>query len=90
MSERFGRKAGDWVTLRCGDLVTEIDKRHVGRVEAIRHGAFAKVCWLETGCTIELPVQSLRLMTPRPKGAKKRNSVGSHRVGFGFAPIIVR
>ena len=67
MSERPGRKAADWVTLRCGDLVTKIDGRHVGRVEAIRHGAFAKVCWLETGWTSEVPVQGLRLITPRPK-----------------------
>ena len=66
MSERFGRKAGDWVKLRCGDLVTEIDGRHVGRVEAIRHGAFAKVRW-QNGWISEVPIQSLALVTPRPK-----------------------
>ena len=67
MSKGSARKPANWVKLRCGDLVTEIDGRHVGRVEAIRHGTFAKVCWLDTGWTSELPIQSLALVTPRPK-----------------------
>ena len=66
MSERFGRRVSDWMKLRCGDLVTDRhDDRHVGRVEAIRHGAFALVRW-QNGWVSEVPIQSLRLTTPRP------------------------
>jgi hypothetical protein len=57
MSERFGRRVSDWLKLRCGDLVTDReDGRHVGRVEAIRHGAFVTVRWLENGWCSELPI----------------------------------
>jgi hypothetical protein len=54
---RFNRQGGDWMKLRCGHLVTDReDGRHVGRVEAIRHGAFVTVRWLENGWRSELPI----------------------------------
>jgi hypothetical protein len=41
---------GDWMRLRCGDLVSAIDDpRHVGRVEAIFNGSSVKLRWQETG-----------------------------------------
>jgi len=48
---------GDWIPFRCGDLVVERDSydkhqrhgRHLGRVEAIFHGAFVRVRWLDNG-----------------------------------------
>jgi hypothetical protein len=47
--------------LRCGDIVVDTDdERHVGRVEAIRHGAFALVCWFETGHKSEIPLVRLK------------------------------
>ena len=68
MSRRFGRQVGDWIKLRCGDLVADIaDERHIGRVEAIRQGVFVTVRWLDTGWTSEVPIERLALATPRPK-----------------------
>jgi hypothetical protein len=47
--------------LRCGDIVVDIDdERHLGRVEAIRSGAFALVKWSDTGWTSEVPVERLK------------------------------
>jgi hypothetical protein len=47
--------------LRCGDIVADTDdERHVGRVEAIRHGAFALVRWHDSGWTSEVPIVRLR------------------------------
>ena len=46
--------------LRCGDLVTDrYDPSHVGRVEAIRHGAFITVRWLDSGRASEVPIERL-------------------------------
>jgi hypothetical protein len=53
--------------LRCGDTVADNDDpRHIGRVEAIRHGAFALVRWHDTGWTSELPVVRLRSLFVAP------------------------
>lgn len=38
----------DWMRLSCGDLVTENEGRHVGRVEAIHNSSQVKVRWLES------------------------------------------
>jgi hypothetical protein len=51
---------GDWMRLRCGDRVVELDGRHVGRVEAIHHGAWVKVRWLETSWVSMLPLGAVR------------------------------
>jgi len=40
---------GDWMRLRCGDRVREIDGRHYGRVEAIHHGALVTIKWEDSG-----------------------------------------
>jgi len=49
-------RMGDWMKLRCGDRVRERDGRHIGRVEAIHHGAFVVVRWLDNGWFSELPL----------------------------------
>jgi hypothetical protein len=60
MSVRNGRRVGDWLKLRCGDVVADRDDAsHIGRVEVIRHTAFATVRWLDTGRTAEVPVERL-------------------------------
>lgn len=47
--------------LRCGDIVVDTDdERHVGRVEAIRHGAFALVVWIDSGSRSEVPLVRLK------------------------------
>ena len=47
--------------LHTGDTVADIDdERHVGRVEAIRSGAFVTVKWLDSGWITELPVERLK------------------------------
>jgi len=38
-------RVDSWTGLNTGDRVRERDGRHVGRVEAIHHGAFVKVKW---------------------------------------------
>lgn len=40
---------GDWMKLRCGDRVTEVDGRHEGRVQAILHSSIIRVRWNDTG-----------------------------------------
>lgn len=40
---------GDWMKLHCGDVVTEIDGRHEGRVEAIIHSSTVRVRWNDNG-----------------------------------------
>jgi hypothetical protein len=51
---------GDWMRLRCGDRVhTRDDPRHIGRVEAIHHGAYARVRWDETWRSSEVPIGDL-------------------------------
>lgn len=39
----------DWMKLNTGDVVRERDGRHLGRIEAIFHGAFVRVRWHDTG-----------------------------------------
>lgn len=61
-------RVSDWLKLNCGDHVVERDLydehqrdgRHVGRVEAIHHGAFAVVKWLDTGWISMLPLAYFR------------------------------
>jgi hypothetical protein len=46
--------------LRCGDRVhTRDDPRHIGRVEAIHNGAYARVRWDETWRSSEVPIGDL-------------------------------
>jgi hypothetical protein len=57
---RYGRRAGDWMKLACGDRVRERDGgRHEGRVEAIRNGSVVVVKWADTGWTSEVPIERL-------------------------------
>jgi hypothetical protein len=62
-------RVGDWMKLNCGDKVFDISEdvdlswempRHVGRLEAILHGAVGRVTWLETGHTSYLPIGEIR------------------------------
>jgi len=60
MSSGFRRQVGDWLKLRCGDLVADRDDAgQVGRVEVIRHAAFVTVRWQNTGGATELPIERL-------------------------------
>ena len=52
-------RVGDWMKLNCGDRVRERDGRHIGRVEAIHHGAFVVVRWLDNGWISELPLRDV-------------------------------
>lgn len=54
---------GDWMKLNCGDRVREHEGRHIGRVEAIFHGAFVKVRW-ENGWFSELPLTEVERLVP--------------------------
>jgi hypothetical protein len=64
-------RVNDWMKLNCGDFVVERDThdqhgrdgRHVGRVEAVHHGAFVKVRWLDTGWISELRLGDVRKLT---------------------------
>jgi len=47
---------GDWMKLRCGDVVTEVDGRHTGRVETITNGAWVRVRWHHSGWLSVLPL----------------------------------
>jgi hypothetical protein len=47
-----------WIHLNCGDRVRENGGRHIGRVEAIHHGAFVRVRW-ENGYFSELSLGDL-------------------------------
>jgi hypothetical protein len=40
---------GDWMKLNTGDVVTEIDGRHEGRVQAIINSSTVRVRWNDTG-----------------------------------------
>jgi len=55
----MGDCVGDWMKLRCGDVVREVDGRHTGRVEAIHHGAWVRVRWHESGWISMLPLGSV-------------------------------
>jgi hypothetical protein len=57
---RYGRRAGDWTKLACGDRVRERDDpRREGRVEAIRNSSVAVVKWGDSGWTSEVPIERL-------------------------------
>lgn len=59
-----GVNSGDWMRLRCGDRVHTVDDpRHVGRVEAIHHGYWIKVRWLDTGWISFEALHELRNLT---------------------------
>jgi len=47
-------RVGDWLPFCCGDLVREHEGRHIGRVEAVFHGAFVRVRWLDSGWVSDL------------------------------------
>jgi hypothetical protein len=47
-------RVDDWMKLGCGDQVTELEGRHVGRVEAIAD-YIVKIKWLDTGWISHLP-----------------------------------
>jgi len=49
----------DWVNLHCGDRVTELEGRHVGRVEYIENSAFVWVKWLDNGWYSRLPLRDV-------------------------------
>jgi len=47
-------RVGDWLPFACGDRVYCLDDpRHIGRVEAVMHGAYALVRWPELSGAIE-------------------------------------
>ena len=54
-----GPRVDSWTKLNTGDRVTEIDGRHVGRVEAIHHGALVRVKWEGTGWISDIPLDRL-------------------------------
>lgn len=55
---------GDWMRLHCGDRVCTFDNpRHVGRVEAIHHGAVVKVRWEDSGWVSFEALSDLRNLT---------------------------
>jgi len=57
---RFANRRGDWMKLSCGDRVyNKADPRHIGRVEAIRHGSIALVMWEETDWISRVPIHEL-------------------------------
>lgn len=51
---------GDWMRLRCGDRVCTLEGRHIGRVEAIFHGAYARVRWDDSRWIEQLELRELR------------------------------
>jgi hypothetical protein len=53
---------GDWMKLRCGDTVTEVDGRHEGRVEAIIHSATIRVRWSDNGWISEFRLRDNALV----------------------------
>ena len=50
---------GDWMRLRCGDKVTELNGRHVGRVEQIQNSAFVVVRWLDNNWLSLVPLRDV-------------------------------
>ena len=53
---------GDWMKMQCGDRVTEIDGRHVGRVEAIINSSIVRVRWEDTGWISEFRLRDADLV----------------------------
>jgi hypothetical protein len=51
-------RVDSWTKLNTGDLVTEIDGRHVGRVEAII-GYSVRVKWRDSGWISDIPLNEL-------------------------------
>ena len=50
MQEDFmSNNVGDWMKMRCGDRVHEIEGRHFGRVEAIHNSSIVTVRWERSG-----------------------------------------
>ena len=83
---------GDWMKLSCGDRVYDASgldpwdvPRHVGRVEAIHHGAFVKVRWEGTGWVSMLPLRDVKRM-PRATSWRIRESVLERRRLFRWPP----
>lgn len=68
-------RVDDWIKFNCGDHVVERDHhdpdadqfqrhgRHVGRVEAILHGAYVRVQW-ENGWRSDLPLADVVRIRP--------------------------
>jgi hypothetical protein len=55
-------RVSDWLGLNCGDRVyCHDDPRHVGRVEAIHHGAYALVKWDDSNWREEVALGLLAL-----------------------------
>ena len=52
----------DWMKMQCGDRVTEIDGRHVGRVEAIINSSIVRVRWEDTGWISEFRLRDADLV----------------------------
>lgn len=53
---------GDWMKLRCGDTVTEVDGRHEGRVESILNSATVRVRWKDNGWISEFRLRDNALV----------------------------
>lgn len=53
---------GDWMKLNCGDVVTEVDGRHEGRVEAIINSSTVRVRWKDTGWISEFQLMDNALV----------------------------
>jgi len=70
--------------LGCGDRVTEIDGRHVGRVEAIHHGAFVQVRWEDTGWVSMLPLAEVVLVDRAATTGAYSAQVARNRARIGL------
>jgi hypothetical protein len=53
-----GLRVDSWTKLHTGDLVTETDGRHVGRVEAII-GYSVRVKWRDSGWISDIPLNEI-------------------------------
>jgi hypothetical protein len=53
-----GLRVDSWTKLNTGDLVSEIDGRHIGRVEAII-GYSVRVKWRDSGWISDLPLDKI-------------------------------
>jgi hypothetical protein len=71
-----GRRVGDWLGFNCGDKVyREANPRHVGRIEAIRNSAYAKVRWDDHDwIEMDVPIRDLVKVPLRSsiEGLKRR------------------
>ena len=65
-------RVDDWIKFDCGDRVHRADDpRHVGRVQAILHGYYARVKWDDLGWLEDVLLDEL-VMDPEHAAAKKR------------------